>query len=142
MNWGKGIVLVLVFFVAFMATMVGIVVKHAQVDLVVENYYEQEVRYGEQMEALKQGLKERHKPSISFNQESRRLEVWFSKTLPDQGFNCHLYRASNSKEDLFFRTEGNQLMVSMNEAPVGQWTIKLDWEVEGKAAAFQSEITI
>jgi hypothetical protein len=70
------------------------------------------------------------------------LEVWFSKTLPDQGFNCHLYRASNSKEDLFFKTEGNQLMVPMDEAPEGQWTIKLDWVVGGKAAAFQSEITI
>ena len=49
MDWGKGILLTIIAFVAFIMTLVVISVKQDDIHLVTENYYEKEIKYQDQI---------------------------------------------------------------------------------------------
>ena len=52
MNWGKGITLTLIAFGTIILSMVAICVKQDDIHLVTQNYYEEEIKYQEQIDKI------------------------------------------------------------------------------------------
>lgn len=50
MDWGKGILLTIIGFVVLIMTMVMISVRMDGIELVTENYYEEEIRYQDRID--------------------------------------------------------------------------------------------
>ena len=51
MNWGNGILLLLLVFIGLMVTLVTICVRQDDIHLVTENYYAEEIKYQEHIDA-------------------------------------------------------------------------------------------
>jgi hypothetical protein len=52
MDWGKGIVITLIVFISLMVGLVTICVKQDDIHLVTQNYYEEEIKYQDQIDKM------------------------------------------------------------------------------------------
>ncbi len=131
MDWGKGILLTIIGFVAVIITMVVISVRMDGIELVTENYYEQEIKYQDQIdkENLTLGLGEavmRHDDDI----QSVVLD------LPEGSKGqLHLFRPSDSSLDQVykFETKADQAtVIPIQNLKSGYWKFQLYWTRGGK----------
>ena len=132
MNWGHGIA---IFFACFVAFMLFLVVKSHQqnIDLVTENYYEQELKYQQQIDKvqntkdLKEGVKVSHsKGSIA---------IHFPKMAESISGNVQIFRPSDARFDMESTlspdVEGRQ-QIATTELPAGYYRIKINWKAGAK----------
>ncbi|MBD3627774.1 FixH family protein [Cyclobacterium sp.] len=130
MNWGNGIVLVFVVFVAIMATMVTICMKQDDLHLVTENYYEEEIKYQEHIDKLSNSLAS-SKAAMSFDARAKMLDLNLPVGAKGE---LHLFRPSDARMDKKIDvnikdTEVNT--VDLNSLSPGYWRVKLSWESDG-----------
>ncbi|NHE56148.1 FixH family protein [Cyclobacterium plantarum] len=130
MNWGNGIVLVFVVFVAIMATMVTICMKQDDLHLVTENYYEEEIKYQEHIDKVSNSL-ESSKEAMSFDAQAKMLDLNLPVGAKGE---LHLFRPSDARMDKKIDvnikdTEVNT--VDLNSLSPGYWRVKLSWERDG-----------
>ncbi|WP_439481132.1 FixH family protein [Cyclobacterium plantarum] len=130
MNWGNGIVLVFVVFVAIMATMVTICMKQDDLHLVIENYYEEEIKYQEHIDKVSNSL-ESSKEAMSFDAQAKMLDLNLPVGAKGE---LHLFRPSDARMDKKIDvnikdTEVNT--VDLNSLSPGYWRVKLSWERDG-----------
>ncbi|GGF29523.1 FixH family protein [Echinicola rosea] len=141
MNWGKGIVLFFVVFVTFVFTMVGICMKQDDIHLVTQNYYEEEIKYQEQIEKASN--------AAMLDQEVMVFDVGQKELLVDLEKGAKgtlwLFRPSDARLDQKISLEFDspkQQTVSLRELKSGYWKVKLAWEVGGKAYYEEKKITL
>lgn len=96
--WGQGITL---FYGLFVAAVVGFVIWSLphRMDLVTDDYYEQELAYGDRIEAIRRAKADGAIPETTFSADS--LEIRFPEAMrgwPVQG-RLVLYRPSDAKLD-------------------------------------------
>lgn len=130
MNWGNGIVLVFVVFVAIMATMVTICMKQDDLHLVTENYYEEEIKYQEHIDKVSNS-QESSRAAMSFDAEAKMLDLNLPVGAKGE---LHFFRPSDAgmdkKIDVNIKdTEVNT--VDLNSLSPGYWRVKLSWEMDG-----------
>lgn len=141
MDWGKGIVLTITVFVALIMTMVIISVRMDGIELVTENYYEEEINYQSRIDQSN-SANNLKREIISYDSQSKNIEL----TLPNgtKG-SLELFRPSDSSLDqvidLNISHEG-KTNVSLNQLKPGFWTVKLKWSEKGKMYYQEEKITI
>ena len=134
MNWGWNIVLAFTGFVVFIVYMV---VRSFQtnVDLVTENYYQQELQYQEQIEKMSNAnlLTE----NLVITQEDKQLIIQFPQGITEKiSGTINLFRPSDARFDLteeIAMSDTQQHQLSVAELPTGYYKVKIDWKAEGKA---------
>ena len=142
LNWGTSIA---IFYIAFAATMVGMVVKSRSFDhaLVVDNYYEQDLKYQSHLDKLANSRALANDLIISENQGDKTLHFQFPAEFRQVGGEILLYRADDKRQDVSVKitpdAQGEQALPTANLTP-GRWKIKVDWQGDGKA--FFKEETI
>ncbi|WP_026953458.1 FixH family protein [Algoriphagus mannitolivorans] len=130
MDWGKGILLTIIGFVAFIMTLVIISVKQDDIHLVTENYYEKEIKYQEQIdrEKLAAGL---GREVLEFDGSTK--TIFLDLPVGSKG-NLQLFRPSDARLDqklpLEITTQGKTAVPIQNLKP-GYWRIQLTWEENG-----------
>jgi hypothetical protein len=137
MNWGNKIILVLVVFIGGMTYMTYTCMKQTDIQLVANDYYEQEIAY--------QGIinKENNykalvqKPKLADNLQENKIMVDFS-TLENYGQisgKIFFFRPSQSKLDFNTEiqpgTDGVQ-WIEKNKLTKGKWLVRLDWKDANK----------
>ncbi|SNS55314.1 FixH protein [Belliella buryatensis] len=141
MDWGKGIVLTIAAFVIIMISMVTICVKQDDIHLVTQNYYEEEIKYQDQIEKIINAtlLEEE---VLTFDSQSKivalNLPVGAKGTL-------HLFRPSDARLDQkidFDIVNAAENAVNVQSLKPGYWRVKLTWEDEGKAYYQEKQINI
>ena len=144
MNWGAKIVLSFVCFFGVIFTMAYISMNQ-DINLVADNYYEQELAYEDQIERIKntQGLSE--KPQMVLDRVEREARLVFPNELigkVSEG-KVHFFRPSNSALDKEFTIvldqEGFQAF-DISAFPAGLWKAKVSWEWKNRE--YYEEITI
>ena len=139
MNWGKGIAIALVAFIGFIVTL-GVILMRQNVDLVAEDYYQQEIDYETQISAESNAKKLEEKPSFSQD------EHYFIVHIPDGTFTkitMDMSRPNNREKDLQFEIIGTKMfMVEKSELEVGQYGIALRYEFEGKPCQQKTTVFI
>ncbi|WP_396183057.1 FixH family protein [Flavobacterium sp.] len=135
-NWGTGIVIAFGLFMTFILFFVFKVQSDSKYDneLVVEEYYKQELKFENQME------KEQNASNMSEKIEINTLEEGIKITFPSDlnssliKGKVSLYRPSNKKLDFEvpISLSGSHLLIPENTLVGGRWDISIDWTYDGK----------
>lgn len=130
MDWGKGIILTLVAFGVLMISMVTICIKQDDIHLVTQNYYEEEIKYQDQIEKMINANQLDHEVLVYDNQ----LKI-VDLHLPvgSKGV-IHLFRPSDARLDqkiTFDITDPSVNSVDVKSLKPGYWKVKLTWTENG-----------
>lgn len=141
MDWGKGILLTIIGFVAFMMTLVVISVKQDDIHLVTENYYEKEIHYQDQIDREKSAATLNRKV-LDFDATSKMLVL--DLPIGAKG-NLQLFRPSDARLDqevsLDIISEG-KTTVPLEKLKTGYWRVQLTWTENGTDYYEEQKITI
>lgn len=140
MNWGHGIILAIVGFVAVIVTMVVISVRMTGIELVTDDYYEQEINYQSQIDRLT-SANQLDREVITYDAQQQVL--LFDLPIGTEA-ELELFRPSDETLDqqLDFTVSTDQLMsVPVDQLKPGYWRVQLHWIEEGKEYYEEKKIT-
>lgn len=132
-NWGWGILIVLMIFIAFMSNLVY-KSSHVNVDLVSENYYEKEIKYQEQINREKNSLGLRENLIID-------KSMGFIKITYPRGYSgreisgtIQFFKPDNASLDYTETAScngNNEQIINTKTMKSGWWEIKINWSYQG-----------
>jgi nitrogen fixation protein FixH len=135
-NWGTGIVIAFGLFITFILYFVFKVQSDSQYDneLVVEEYYKQELKFENQMIKEQNAIDMTEKISISTSEEGINITFPSDLDLTKVTGKVSLYRPSNQKLDFEvpISLSGPHLLIPKSNLVGGRWDISLDWSYDGK----------
>jgi len=143
-NWGTGIVLA---FIGFMAFIMYFVIKantdkKYDHDLVIEDYYNQELEF--QNEIDKQNNAKTLSENLSWKKTDEGLIIVFPENLKinDITGKVFLYRPSDKQLDfeIPISLSNHNLLIPDKRLLDGRWNIKVDWQYNGKSYLYKKEI--
>jgi len=132
LNWGTSIA---IFYIAFAATMVGMVIKSRSYDhsLVVEDYYAQDLNYQQQYNKLANA--KALPTDLTIGKVGNSVQLLFPKEITSPNGEILFYRANDKSKDFKVSVAtdsyGLQTIPTAQLAP-GRWTVKVDWQGNGK----------
>ena len=130
MDWGKGILLTIIGFVAFIMTLVVISVRQDDIHLVTENYYEKEIKYQEQIEREKSAAA-LDRVVLEFEESSK--TILLNLPVGSKG-DLQLFRPSDARLDqklpLEIKAPGKTAIPLVNLRS-GYWRLQLTWTENG-----------
>jgi nitrogen fixation protein FixH len=143
-NWGTGIVLAFIAFISFIMYFIITmnVNKKYDHDLVIENYYQQELEF--QNDINKQLKGNNLDENITWSKTDEGIIISFPKAFEPNLItgNVFLYRPSNKQFD--FETSislsEHTLLIPDERLLDGRWNIKVDWQYDGNSYVFKKEI--
>lgn len=137
-NWGHGIFL---FYVLFVGTMVFVVYSSTQVDrsLVLDNYYDLDIKYQERYNAIQNTLKD-DQFSMVYAKNDEMIVVQINHEDPS-GI-IELYRPSNKSQDFIKPMTANTTSISTKELEKGFWKLKIKYSAMGKSYYKETEVYI
>ncbi|MBK6730551.1 MAG: FixH family protein [Bacteroidetes bacterium] len=141
MNWGKSIVLAFVIFIGFI---MYIVIRSAQesVDLVSEDYYNEELKYQDVIDAEINTLP--FKDSIRIEQIAQTIEMEFpDEIIVDAEGEIYFFRPNDIKLDkkILLQTDVNGLqIIGADQFIPGMYVVKVNWNKNGKTYFYQQNI--
>lgn len=142
MSWGTKIVVSLGVFMAGMVAMVFFVAG-LQIDLVEENYYEEEIKYQDKIDVLNQTNDLNAALSIKYDGKIVSFIFPEQNTMPTG--EIHFYRPSDAsrdfKVDISTNYERAQQIDAAKLSP-GAWKIKVNWFADNKKFFKQETIYI
>lgn len=130
MNWGAGIALLYIGFVIGILTLVTMSMNQ-RVDLVSEDYYDQELRFQGKMEKI-QRSQDLSQP-ISWQVNDKTISIQFPENFQSQTLSgtIALYCPSDPRKDVLFGINAdaqNQQIIPLDKVQEGRYLIKLDWK--------------
>lgn len=141
MDWGKGIFFTIIGFVALIMTMVVISVRMDGIELVTENYYEEEIKYQDRIDESNSAI-ELDREVISYNSQTNVIELDLPKGVIGS---LQLFRPSDSSLDQKINVEvthSGKTEVPLKELKSGYWKIQLSWSENGVDHYQEKKITI
>src|SRR5690554_6474992 len=141
MNWGHGLMLFFVGFVLFMSTLVVICMRQDNIHLVTQNYYEEEIKYQEQIDKIANATDLEYKV-FDYRAESKTVGL---NLPPDAVGTLHLFRPSDARLDRKYDVEiesGKPFAISLSDLMPGYWKMKLTREEGGTKYYLEERITI
>jgi len=145
MNWGTGMVLVLLAFISFIMYFVVTMLtnKDYDQDLVVEDYYKAELHYQEDIDAEENALA-LEKNVYVVNKNSTWIVV-LPKAIDLSKIEgaIQLYRPSNKVLDFKIPLTGletNEVIIPNEKMIDGRWNIIVNWRYENEDYLFKKEI--
>ncbi|MGM5631684.1 FixH family protein [Apibacter raozihei] len=145
-TWAHGIIIALASFIIFISYMVfTIEFSKNSFDLVTDDYYEDEIYFQKEIDAMERAQKLTEKPQVSIL-ESQGIKITFPKdfTSLNTTGRFQLFRANSkdldiNKKSLDFET-GNSILIPVKLLVKGNYVLKLYWEKDKDK--YQMEIPI
>jgi len=144
-NWGTGIVLSFIGFIAFILFFVirMSMDDRANHDLVTEEYYKKELSYQNEIDAMEMVRKLPHPPQL-IRTDSGMTVRFPEDMLPSKiKGKVSLYRPSNKHLDFDFpiSLSNTHLLIPDKRLLDGRWDIDVSWDYEGEAYLFRKSFT-
>ncbi len=136
LNWGTSIVIAFVLFISFILFFVVTVQTDKKYDneLVVEEYYKHDAKFGDEMKRIQNSKDLLQKPTIQFNSEA--ISIAFPKEFNPKKIKgkISLYRPSNKKLDfeIPISLSSSTLLIPKKSLVDGRWDIIIEWNYEDK----------
>ncbi len=145
-NWGTGIVIAIVLFMAFILQYVIKVQVNPDYDneLVTENYYQEEIQVdGEYARELNSnGVKD----AVQLIPSEEGLQIKFSDAFDykDIKGTIFLYRPSNQKLDfeIPISLSSSNLLIPNKDLVGGRWNITVEWEYKSKGYRYAEYLNL
>ncbi|NND14981.1 MAG: FixH family protein [Eudoraea sp.] len=144
-NWGTGIVLAFIGFISFVLFFVYKMSTDQQADhdLVTEDYYQKELAYQDEIDALNNA--QALNSDLTYKRTENGLVIDLPTELEDDqaSGNVSLYRPSNKHLDFDFpiSLSSTHLLIPDKRLLDGRWDIKILVTHEGKQYLFKKRIT-
>jgi len=135
-NWGTGIVIAIALFMSFILYFVLKVQSNSKYDneLVVEEYYKHDAKFGEEMARVQNAQDLKQKPII--RNDSNGVTIVFPETfIPNKiKGTVAFYRSSNKKFDFNvpILLSDSSLNIPKKRLLGGRWEINMEWQYDGK----------
>ncbi|WP_339611119.1 FixH family protein [uncultured Planktosalinus sp.] len=143
-NWGTGIVIAIALFIAFILYFVITMTtnKNFEHDLVIEDYYKQEIGFQDELDARNNAAKLTEKASIDKTTNGILIsfpEAW-SKDI--QNGKVSFYRVNNKAFDFDkdLKLSNHQMLIPESELVMGRWDVSVYWEMEAKSYTVKEKI--
>jgi hypothetical protein len=143
-NWGTGIVLAFIGFISFiMYFIITLNVNDKyEYDLVVEDYYKDELAYQDNIDKLNNAKK--LVENIRYEKSVEGLVIHFPSNIDIKKItgNVFLYRPSNKQLDFDTAISLSKpyLLIPDNRLVDGRWNIKIEWQYNGTSYLFEESI--
>jgi len=143
-NWGTGIVLAFIGFIAFiMYFVINMSVNEKyDGDLVTDDYYKEELKY--QISIDKEKNAKSLKADLKWHKTEQGLIIDFPKDMDETKIigKVFLYRPSNKQLDfeIPISLSNHNLLIPDNRLLDGRWNIYVDWKYLETAYLFKQEI--
>ena len=146
-NWGVGIVIAFGLFITFILYFVVMVQSDSKYDndLVVEEYYKHDAKFGDEMARIQNVEDLAQKPTI--NIVSNGVEIVFPKIFVPKNIRgkVSLYRPSNKKLDFqipISLSDATTLLIPIKSLVGGRWGVNMEWQYDGKSYLSKETIYI
>ena len=146
-NWGVGIVIAFGLFITFILYFVVMVQSDSKYDndLVVEEYYKHDAKFGDEMARIQNVEDLAQKPTI--NVVSNGVEIVFPKIFVPKIIKgkVSLYRQSNKKLDFLIPialSDATTLLIPIKSLVRGRWDVNMEWQYDGKSYLSKETIYI
>ncbi|WP_394907024.1 FixH family protein [uncultured Mesonia sp.] len=143
-NWGWGIVIAFVGFISFILYFVIKVSTNDayEHDLVVEEYYKQELKLNGQIEAEQNVLPFKRDILVEVVSGDLRIKMPQEKVSELAKGTLLMYRPSNKKLDftLPFQLKNGEMFVPKEKLVGGIWAVIIEWEENNKNYRFKKEL--
>ncbi|TXG35223.1 FixH family protein [Seonamhaeicola maritimus] len=143
-NWGTGIVLAFIGFIAFIMYFIvsmNVDDKYDH-DLVTEDYYAEELAYQKEIDKLKnaKALSE----NITYKKTEEGLTILFPSNIDYKQITGKLFLYRPSNKQLDFESDislsNPHLLIPDTRLVDGRWNIKVDWQYNGNSYLFKESI--
>ena len=131
-SWGHGVVIALGAFILFILGMIFLFpIGKQNSELITENYYEEELKYQDVIDAKNLSDNLAEKPTVTLQNQG--ITIVFPKEFANEKttFNFYLYRTENRNLDIKkdFTLDGNNTFtIPANVVAKGSYTLKLMWK--------------
>ena len=145
-NWGTGIVIAFGLFMTFILYFVVEVQSNSKYDndLVVDEYYKHDARFGEEMKRTQNAQDLGEKPKVIVTQSGVQI-IFPADFVPNKikGI-VSLYRPSNKKLDFEIPISISEptLLIPNKSLVGGRWDINMEWQYDGKSYLTKETIYI
>ena len=142
-NWGTGIA---IFLAVYMAGIMGVVIFSFQsdVNLVTEDYYQQELEYEDQIQRINNANRLENQPTLELNRAAEAILLTFPLPLaPDTG-SVLFFRPSDFTQDKKYKLSldaDNKQIFDFADMATGMWKVKLTWG-EGEKSYFKEFVVV
>ncbi|WP_339756709.1 FixH family protein [uncultured Winogradskyella sp.] len=143
-NWGTAIVISFVCFISFIMYFVINMSTNKKYDhdLVVEDYYQQELKYQEDIN--KEENAKDLASNVSWQKTNEGIIISFPKDLESNNIKgkVFLYRPSNKQLDIeiSISLSNHNLLIPDNSLLDGRWNIKVDWTYKNQDYMYKTDI--
>ena len=143
MNWGKGIVIAFVLFIAMIFLFIYLGSRESS-DLVSEDYYAQELQYEDRIIAIRNVGGWKDSIQLNVTAEAIILTVPLALLSAETG-SVDLFRPSSAADDKLFDfapdATGKQF-IPRTALKKGSYVVKLKWEGQGKTYYWEKNIIL
>ena len=140
MNWGKGLAIAMVLFMTFIIVMVVGFFSHS-VDLDSEDYYQQEIAYGDEITSLNNANELKNKPAVSLSETH--LILQFSAEDDFKNIQLTLKRPNDKNDDQKYQiTNTKMFTIDRKSLKAGVYEVELSYDLNGKPCLQKEEIYI
>ncbi len=143
-NWGVGIVIAFVAFIGFILVLVIRMSTEDRFshDLVVEEYYKQELGFQDEIDAQKNANDMNQ--HIKLQETNKGLEIIFPPKLKtkDISGNVYMYRPSSKVLDfeIPLQLEENKMLISKDKLLKGKWKFSMKWKIDGENFMYKEDL--
>ena len=146
MNWGKGIAVFLVTFIAFILYLV-ISVSSVSVDLEYSDYYDQELSFEQQIIAARNHQSLDRKVTVSTDSVSVIIHFENIKQPERIHGKVHFFRPSNASQDrvydLWETVDSNgQVSYPINQMTPGKYIVQITYIIDGESHFTKQQIWV
>ena len=142
MSWGKGITIAFITFAVFIGALVTVCVRQ-DISLVSKNYYDEELKYQDQIDQMNNAAALAERPSMLIRDGY--LEVWFGEFAKFEEGELILTRPSDARYDAKFTVSlgsDSVRMFDLSRYPAGRYNTILKWQANGKEFLSKESINL
>ncbi|TSJ44956.1 FixH family protein [Fluviicola chungangensis] len=140
MNWGKRIIIGMVLFMAFILTLVTIMMRQ-KIDLVEEDYYTRELNYDDQLNAQKNYASANEKISLESKADS--ILIHFPKYFQSDEVTIHFQRPNDKSKDVTFTMKPiERVFIPTTKLPKGVFNCTIQGSIQDKHYEMSQQVTI
>ncbi|WP_343631126.1 FixH family protein [Fluviicola sp.] len=140
MNWGKGIIIGMALFMAFILLLVSILMRQ-NIDLVEEDYYTRELNYDDQFNAQKVYASAIEKISIESKSDS--LLIYFPKDFQSEEVKVSFQRPNDKNKDVSFMIVPiEKVIIPTSSFPKGLFNCTIQGSIQDRPYEMSQQITI
>lgn len=140
MNWGTKLIIGMILFMAFIVTLVTLMIKPHKADSLIEtDYYEKGQTFDRDYNAGRDAIEDKMIPLIKTDHKG--VVILFPAPV---NYTVFLRNLADSDQDKIFKSDSsrNELLIPGKDLKPGSWLLRIDYKAGSKEYFYQDKILL